>query len=148
MGQILSYKQIISDSAAQTSFISSVFFSFLVFSFLFFFFFLEDFQPLANHSAPLCQSLARLIFRKRAVLDGVRIVAVGTAEGTGVCPQDGAQDSAIRCLQDVCAVNLLRCAVIPTEDAHLRLRLAPLSLFASSVHREQVQAGETSSVGG
>lgn len=99
---------------------------------------LEDFQPLANRSASLCHSLVWLIFRKRAVLDGVRIVAVGTAEGAGVCPEDGAQDSAVRCLQDVGAVNLLRCAVIPTEDAHLRLRLGPLSLFAPSVHGEQV----------
>lgn len=78
----------------------------------------------------------------------MRIVAVGTAEGAGVCPEDGAQDSAVRCLQDMGAINFLRCAVIPTEDAHLRLRLAPLSLFAPSVHGEQVEAGEASPIGG
>lgn len=109
---------------------------------------LEDLQPLANRSPPLCHSLAAgLIFRKRAVLDGVRVVAVGTAQRAGVCPEDGAQHSAVRGLQDVGAVNLLWCAVIPTEDAHLRFGLRPLSLFAPSVHGEQVQAGESSPVG-
>lgn len=109
---------------------------------------LEDFQPFANRSASLCHSLARLVSGKRAVLDGVRIVAVSTAEGTGVCPEDWAQDSAVRCLQDMGAVNFLRGAVIPTEDAHLRFRLAPLSLFAPAVHGEQVEAGEAAPVGG
>ena len=114
---------------------------------LFFFFFLEDFQPLPHRSASLCHPLARLVFRQRAVLDGVRIVSVGTAEGAGVCPEDGAQDPPVRCLQDVGAVNFLRRAVIPTEDAHLRLGFSSLSLFAPPVHGEQVEPGEASPVG-
>lgn len=125
---------VISDSATQTSLTSSAR--------------SEDFQPFANRSAPLCHSLARLVFRKRAVLDGVRIVTVGTAEGAGVRPEDGAKHSSVHCLQDMGAVNFLWCAVIPTEDAHFGLRFAPLSLFASSVHGEQVEAREASLVRG
>lgn len=131
---LLPYTLVISDSATQTSLTSSAR--------------SEDFQPFANRSAPLCNSLARLVFRKRAVLDGVRIVTVGTAEGAGVRPEDGAKHSAVRCLQDMGAVNFLWCAVIPTEDAHFWLRFAPLSLFASSVHGEQVEAREASLVRG
>jgi len=78
----------------------------------------------------------------------VRVVAVGAAQRAGVRPEDGAQDPAVRRLQDVGAVNFLRRAVIPTEDAHLGLRLAPLSLFAPPVHGEQLQAGEAPPVGG
>ena len=78
----------------------------------------------------------------------MRIVAVGAAEGAGVCPENGAQDSAVSCLQDVGAVNLLGRAVIPTEDAHLRLRLSPLGLFSPPVHGEQVEASQTAPVGG
>lgn len=99
---------------------------------------LEDLQPFPQRSASLRHSLARLVSGQRAVLDGVRIVAVGTAEGACVRPEDWAQHSPVRCLQDMGAVNLLRRAVIPTEDAHFRFWLALLSLFAPPFHGEKV----------
>lgn len=108
----------------------------------------EDFHPFARRAAALRRSLARLLSGQRAVLDGVRVVAVGAAQRAGVRAQDGAQHPAVRRLQDVGAVNLLRRAVIPTEDAHLRLRLAPLGQFAPPVRGEQVEAGEAAPVRG
>lgn len=102
----------------------------------------EDLQPFADRPAAPRQPLARLLPGQRAVLDGVRVVAVGAAERAGVRAQDGAQHPAVRRLQDVRAVHFLRRAVIPTEDAHLGLRLRPLRLLAPPLHGEQVEAGE------
>lgn len=77
----------------------------------------------------------------------MRVVAVGAAERARVRPEDRAQHPAVRRLQDVGAVHFLRGAVIPAEHAHLRLRLAPLSLLAPSLGGEQVEGGEAPSVG-
>lgn len=89
--------------------------------------------------------MALLVPGKRAVLNCVRIVSVGAAERAGVRSQDGAQHSPLRCLQDVSAINLLRCAVVPTKHAHPGLRLAPLRVFAPG---EEIQASEAASIRG
>lgn len=107
---------------------------------------LEHFESLANSPSSLGgASVALLVPGKRAVLNRVRIVSVGAAEGAGVRAQDGAQHSALGRLQDVRAVNLLRGAVVPTEHAHLGLRLAPLRVPAP---REEIQPREAAPVRG
>lgn len=73
----------------------------------------------------------------------MRIVPVGTAQGTGVSPQNRAHDPAVRSLQDVRAVHLLGRAVISAEDADFGLLLAPGGGFAHlPLHAEQVEPGE------
>lgn len=71
------------------------------------------------------------------------IVPVGTAQGAGISPQDRAHDPAVRSLQDVRAVHLLRRPVISAEDADFGLLLASGSGFAHlSLHAEQVETRE------
>lgn len=71
------------------------------------------------------------------------IVPVGTAKGTGVSPQNRAHNPAVRSLQDVRAVHLLRRTVISAEDADFGLLLAPGSGFAHlPLHAEQIEPRE------
>lgn len=71
------------------------------------------------------------------------IVPVGTAEGTGISPENRAHDPAVRSLQDVRAVHLLGRSVISAEDADFGLLLAPGSGFAHlPLHAEQIEARE------
>lgn len=109
---------------------------------------LEHFESFANRSASLGgSSVALLVPGKRAVLNRVRVVPVGAAERAGVRSQDGAQHSPLGCLQDVSAVDLLWCAVVPTKNAHPRLRFASLGVFAP--FGEEIQPrGEAASVRG
>lgn len=73
------------------------------------------------------------------------IVPVGTAKGTGISPQNRAHNPAVRSLQDVRAVHLLRRSVISAEDADFGLLLAPGSGFAHlSLHTEQIEPREAS----
>lgn len=71
------------------------------------------------------------------------IVAVGTAEGTSVSPQNRAHDPAVRSLQDVRAVHLLRRTVISAKDADFGLLFAPGRGFAHlPLHAEQIEPRE------
>lgn len=71
------------------------------------------------------------------------IVPVGTAQGTGISPQNRAHNPSVRGLQDVGAVHLLWRTVISAEDADFGLLLAPGSGFAHlPLHAEQIEPGE------
>lgn len=72
------------------------------------------------------------------------IVPVGTAQGAGISPQNRAHHPAVRGLQDVGAVHLLRRSVIPAEDADFGLLLAPGRGFAAHLplHAEQIKPRE------
>lgn len=71
------------------------------------------------------------------------IVPVGTAKGAGVSSQNRAHNPAVRSLQDVGAVHLLRSSVISAEDADFGLLLAPGGGFAHlPLHAEQIEPGE------
>lgn len=71
------------------------------------------------------------------------IVPVGTAQGTGISPQNRAHNPSVRGLQDVGAVHLLGRSVISAEDADFGLLLAPGSGFAHlPLHAEQIKPGE------
>lgn len=73
------------------------------------------------------------------------IVPVGTAKRAGVSPQNRAHNPAVRSLQDVRAVHLLRRSVISAEDADFGLLLAPGSGFAHlPLHAEQIEPREPS----
>lgn len=76
------------------------------------------------------------------------IVPVGAAQGTGISPQDGTHHPAVRSLQDVRAVHLLRRAVVSAEDADFGLLLAPGSGFAHlPLHAEQIESREAPAKG-
>lgn len=71
------------------------------------------------------------------------IVPVGTAEGTSISPQNRAHNPAVRSLQDVRAVHLLRRTVISAEDADFGLLFAPGRGFAHlPLHAEQIEPRE------
>jgi len=73
----------------------------------------------------------------------VGIVPVGTAEGTGISPQDRTHDPPVRSLQDVGTVHLLRRAVISAEDADFWLLFVPGSWLAHlPLHAKQIEPRE------
>lgn len=59
----------------------------------------------------------------------MRVVATGAAQRTGVRAQDGAEHAPIGRLEDVRAEHLLRCTVVPAEDADSRLQFAARRLL-------------------
>lgn len=82
-------------------------------------------DPLANAVSGLQFGDGGLELGEWAILDGVRVVAVGTAQGTCVPSQDGAQYSPIGTFEDVGGVEGDRLVVVPAEHAYLQLRLGP-----------------------